>query len=153
MLVVDLDVHQGDGTATMFTGNPSVVTVSVHCAANFPFRKAISDHDFPVAEGTGDEAFLDVVDEALDVGLSFRPDLVLFQAGVDGLEVDALGRLSLTRVGMQRRNQKVFDACFSARIPCVVFMGGGYAKPIDATVDAFEDLFVQAARAHRRQIL
>ena len=153
VLVMDLDVHQGDGTATIFSENPAVVTVSVHCAANFPFRKATSDHDFPVPEGTGDEDFLAVVDEALQVGLRYRPDLLLFQAGVDGLEADALGRLSLTRRGMQQRNQKVFDACLAARIPCVVFMGGGYAKPIDATVDAFEDLFVQAAKAHRRQIL
>ena len=152
VLILDLDVHQGDGTATIFSDEPDVLTISVHCGANFPFRKSESDHDYPVAEGMGDEEYLEVVERALETGLNHHPDLVLFQAGVDGLKEDALGRLSLTRSGMRRRNQKVFDACESFGLPCVVFMGGGYSKPIDATVDAFEDLFVQAAEAHRRQI-
>ena len=149
IMILDLDVHQGDGTATILADDAFAQTISVHCAENFPLRKTQSDRDFAVPMGTGDEAYLEVVDEALAFGLAQAPDLVFFQAGVDGLSADALGRLELSQQGMWRRNQLVFDACLARRIPCVVFMGGGYSKPIDATVAAFEDLFVQAARAHK----
>lgn len=152
VLILDLDVHQGDGTATILADDPRTLTVSVHCAANFPFRKAESDRDFPVVAGSSDAECLPVVAEALEAGLAFNPDLVLFQAGVDGLESDALGRLNWSRRGMQRRNRLVFDACRSRNLPCVVFMGGGYAKPIGPTIDAFEDLFLDAARTHEQRV-
>ena len=83
VLVLDLDVHQGDGTATILSGDTGVLTISVHCKENFPFTKAQSHHDLPVTAGSGDEDFLSVVDQAIAIGLDFQPDLVLFQAGVD----------------------------------------------------------------------
>ena len=148
--VLDLDVHQGDGTASIFADEPRVLTVSVHCATNFPFRKAVSDHDLVLEPGSGDDAYLEAAQQALDLCLGFEPDLLLFQAGVDGLEADALGKLSVSREGMQQRNASVFDAAAARTVPTVVFMGGGYANPIDATLDAFEDLFLAAADAHQR---
>ena len=148
--VLDLDVHQGDGTASIFADEPRVLTVSVHCATNFPFRKAVSDHDFVLEPGSGDDLYLEATQRSLERCLGFEPDLLLFQAGVDGLEADALGKLSVSREGMRQRNALVFDAAAASSMPTVVFMGGGYAKPIDATLEAFEDLFLAAADAHRR---
>tara|TARA_B100001057_G_C22848831_1_gene950130 strand:- start:1066 stop:1986 length:921 start_codon:yes stop_codon:yes gene_type:complete len=146
ILILDLDVHQGDGTAEIFTGDKRVFTVSLHAENNFPFRKKKSDLDIGFENGTGDEEYLKVLDGVLDDLSSENFDLVLFQAGVDGLESDALGLLTLSREGMRERNKKVFDWRRKIDRPLLVFMGGGYAKPIDDTVDAFCDLFVAAAK-------
>jgi acetoin utilization deacetylase AcuC-like enzyme len=143
--IVDLDVHQGDGTATILVDEPRACTISVHCSTNFPFRKSVSDHDLPVAPESGDEVYLATVREALDLCEAFEPDLILYQAGVDGLEADALGKLNVSREGMRQRNHLVFEAAEALEVPLVVFMGGGYAKPIDASLDAFYDLFTDAA--------
>ena len=143
--VVDLDVHQGDGTATILADEPRACTISVHCSTNFPFRKSVSDHDLPVAPESGDDVYLNTVREALDICEAFEPDLILYQAGVDGLEADALGKLNVSREGMRQRNHLVFETATSLGVPLVVFMGGGYAKPIDASLDAFYDLFTDAA--------
>ena len=137
--IVDLDVHQGDGTATMLADEPR--TISVHCSTNFPFRKSVSDHDLPVPPQSGDAVYLDTVRKALDLCEAFEPDLILYQAGVDGLEADALGKLNVSREGMRQRNHLVFETAEALGVPLVVFMGGGYAKPIDASLDAFYDLF------------
>ena len=110
-----------------------------------PFRKSVSDHDLPVAPESGDEVYLNTVREALDICEAFEPDLILYQAGVDGLEADALGKLKVSREGMRQRNHLVFETATSLGVPLVVFMGGGYAKPIDASLDAFYDLFTDAA--------
>ena len=146
--MLDLDVHQGDGTATILRGYEGVVTISVHCEGNFPFRKAESDHDFPLPIGTCDEGYLEAVEQALAIVSDFSPDILLFQAGVDGLEADALGKLSLSRKGMMARNQLVFSQ-LGGITPCVFFMGGGYSDPIEHTVDAFYDLFEVAARFNK----
>ena len=98
---------------------------------------------FPVAPGSGDEVYLSTVREALKTCTAFKHDLILYQAGVDGLEADALGKLNVSRDGMRQRNHLVFEA--ARDVPLVVFMGGGYAKPIDASLDAFFDLFSDAA--------
>ena len=143
--IVDLDVHQGDGTATMLADEPRACTISVHCSTNFPFRKSVSDHDLPVPPESGDAVYLDTVREALDLCEAFEPDLILYQAGVDGLEADALGKLNVSREGMRQRNHLVFETAEALGVPLVVFMGGGYAKPIDASLDAFYDLFTDAA--------
>jgi acetoin utilization deacetylase AcuC-like enzyme len=143
--IVDLDVHQGDGTATILADEPRACTISVHCSTNFPFRKSVSDHDLPVAPESGDEVYLDTVRKALDICEAFEPDLILYQAGVDGLEADALGKLNVSREGMRQRNRLVFEAAEALGVPLVVFMGGGYARPIDASLDAFYDLFTDAA--------
>lgn len=150
VLVLDLDVHQGDGTATILAGDAHVRTVSLHCEKNFPFRKSNSDWDIGLPQGTGDEAYHRVLDDVLTDAARYAPDLVLFQAGVDGLEADALGRLTLSREGMSRRNTRVFRMCQTRGTPCVVFMGGGYSDPIEPTLDAFEDLFSGAAQAHEQ---
>ena len=143
--VLDLDVHQGDGTATALEHVQEALTVSVHCDVNFPFRKSSSDHDLPIASQSGDIRYLEAVEEALDLCFEHQPELLLFQAGVDALAADALGKLNVTRTGMQQRNEIVFERAQRHNIPVVVFMGGGYAKPLDDTIDAFEDLFSQAA--------
>ncbi len=144
--VLDLDVHQGDGTATALQDMQEALTVSVHCDVNFPFRKSSSDHDLPIPSDSGDMLYLEAVEEALDLCFDHQPDLLLFQAGVDALETDALGKLNVSRLGMKRRNDMVFERARNLNVPVVVFMGGGYAKPLVHTIDAFEDLFTQAAR-------
>lgn len=151
VLIVDLDVHQGDGTAALFAEEPAVFTFSMHCEANYPFHKQRSDLDVPLPEGTGDEAYLEALDDALPRAFGHDPDLVLFQAGVDGLAADKLGRLSLSRAGMAARTERVLDAVDAAGVPCVVLMGGGYAEPIDPTVDALADTYLAAARRHARR--
>ncbi|WP_395445144.1 histone deacetylase [Caulobacter sp. UC70_42] len=131
-LVVDLDVHQGDGTARIFEGDPSVFTLSMHAEKNFPHRKATSDLDVELADGTGDVAYLEKLGEILPALLrSVRPDIVFFNAGVDPHADDKLGRLSLTDDGLGRREAYVLGACLSLEIPVVGVIGGGYDADID----------------------
>ncbi len=145
ILILDLDVHQGDGTAAILADVPEVTTCSIHGAKNFPFRKQVSDLDIGLPSSIGDTEYL----QALDIALQRYPleefDLLLYQAGVDPLEEDRLGKLSVSRDGLDRRNRWVFEEAREAAIPTVVFMGGGYAEPITPTVDAFTDLFLAAA--------
>ena len=145
ILILDLDVHQGDGTAKIFEGDERVFTVSLHGKNNFPFRKQTSDWDVEFENDTGDEEYLTVLDEVLSKLSNQAFDLVFFQAGVDALDSDALGLLNLSREGLGKRNQRVFAWREQMELPMVIFMGGGYAKPIDDTVDAFTDLFMEAA--------
>ena len=145
ILILDLDVHQGDGTAKIFEGDERVFTVSLHGKNNFPFRKQTSDWDVEFENDTGDEEYLTVLDEVLSKLCLQAFDLVFFQAGVDALDSDALGLLNLSREGLRKRNQRVFAWREQMELPMVIFMGGGYAKPIDDTVDAFTDLFLEAA--------
>ena len=145
VLILDLDVHQGDGTAAILAGHPDLFTCSIHCASNFPFRKQQSDLDVHLADDTDDRTYLSCLDRTLE---KIRPqdfDLILYQAGVDPLAEDALGKLALTREGLNRRNQRVLAYNRQHDIPIVIFMGGGYAQPIEASVDAFQDLFTTAA--------
>ena len=146
--ILDLDVHQGDGTATIFEDLESVLTISVHCSKNFPFRKTHSDFDLELEPGTEDEEYLEVVKKAIQITTNFNPDLILFQAGVDGLKSDALGKLNITREGMRKRNNLVFEMIKKESLPTVIFMGGGYSKPISNTIDAFYDLFTDASLAN-----
>ena len=143
--ILDLDVHQGDGTATILSNEARTRTISVHCSTNFPFRKSISDFDLPLEPKAGDELFMEKVREAVELCVDFQPELVLYQAGVDGLEQDHLGKLCVTREGMQERNQYVFEKMLQNRIPTVIFMGGGYSKPIEHSLDSFYDLFIDAS--------
>ena len=148
--ILDLDVHQGDGTATILSNEVRVRTISVHCSTNFPFRKSESDFDLPVEPKAGDELYMEKVREAVELCLDFQPELVLYQAGVDGLEQDHLGKLCVTRKGMQERNQYVFEKMLKNRIPTVIFMGGGYSKPIEHSLDSFYDLFIDASIWNKR---
>ncbi len=144
ILVLDLDVHQGDGTAEIFSGDDRVYTVSLHGQNNFPFRKKNSDFDYGFEDDTGDEEYLRVLDSILSRLESEQFDLLFFQAGVDGLASDALGLLNLSPRGMRERNRRVFEWRRKQDKPMLIFMGGGYAKPISETVDAFADLFLMA---------
>ena len=145
ILIIDLDVHQGDGTASIFYNDNSVFTFSVHCESNFPLKKMVSDLDVPLKKGTTDNEYLDILQQNL-VKLDQVPsDIIFFQAGVDILDSDDLGHLSLTRDGLIERNDMVFDFAKKRNSPLVVFMGGGYSKPIEHTVKSFVDLFEQCA--------
>ena len=148
--ILDLDVHQGDGTATILQNIDGALTISLHCQENFPFRKAVSDHDLELEANSSDEQFIQKVNQAIDIAIKFNPQLILYQAGVDGLATDALGKLDITREGMAERNKLVFEMAVKHSIPTVVFMGGGYSKPISHTIDAFCDLFTAAAEANNR---
>ncbi len=148
--ILDLDVHQGDGTATILQNIDGALTISLHCQENFPFRKAVSDYDLELEANSSDEQFLQKVNQAIDIAIKFNPQLILYQAGVDGLATDALGKLNISREGMGERNKLVFEMAVKHSIPTVVFMGGGYSKPISHTIDAFCDLFTAAAEANNR---
>jgi len=133
--VIDLDVHQGNGTARIFQGDDSVFTLSLHGDKNFPFRKEASDLDVGLPDGCADADYLAALDMALlQLDQRCKPDLVFFLAGADPFEGDRLGRLKLTPTGMQMRDQRVFDWCLSRRIPVVLLMAGGYGVRIEETV-------------------
>ena len=138
VLVFDVDVHQGDGTAAIFEDDPRVFTCSLHGERNFPSRKQRSDLDVPLPDGTGDDAYLAALEAALDEALErSRPDLVLYQGGVDVLEVDRLGRLSLSEEGAAERDRRALGRFRSAGLPVALTLGGGYADPIEASVRAY----------------
>jgi len=133
--VIDLDVHQGNGTARIFQEDETVFTLSLHGEKNFPFRKEASDLDVGLPDGTGDADYLAALDRALlELESGCKPQLVFFLAGADPHEGDRLGRLKLTFDGMQARDQRVFDWCLQRRIPLVLLMAGGYGSPIEATL-------------------
>jgi acetoin utilization deacetylase AcuC-like enzyme len=136
-LVVDLDVHQGNGTASLFACDPDVFTFSIHGERNFPFRKQRSSLDIGLPDGTGDDVYLDVLARHLPRVLeAARPELVYYQAGVDPLAEDSLGRLALTHDGLEARDTFVLEAARRAGAPVVVTLGGGYSRPLGATVRA-----------------
>ncbi len=147
VLVVDLDVHQGDGTAFIFADEPRVFTWSVHGAKNFPARRAESDLDVDLPDGTGDGAYLTVVAEHLPRLLrEVRPDLVFYNAGVDPHRDDKLGRLALTDDGLARRDRFVLETCRAAGAPVAGVIGGGYGPDIDALAHRHATLHREAAR-------
>lgn len=143
--VVDLDVHQGDGTAALFADDPDVLTLSFHGRNNFPFRKQTSKIDVAFADGTADDEYLAALDEHLPRVWDFRPDFVFYQSGVDGLREDKLGKLSLTHSGLEERDRRVMSAARSYGKPFVLLLGGGYADPIEATVRANANTYRMAA--------
>ena len=145
ILVIDLDVHQGDGTASIFSDNDSVFTFSMHCDANFPLKKASSDLDIPLSKGTGDNDYLKILYENLKILEKINADIIFFQAGVDTHIKDHLGHLSISREGLKQRNNLVLTFAKKRNLPVVVFMGGGYSNPINHSVDSFVDLFIQCA--------
>jgi acetoin utilization deacetylase AcuC-like enzyme len=127
VLIVDLDVHQGDGTAAICAGDDAIFTFSMHCGDNFPFRKQTGDRDIELPVGMGDDGYLAVLREALpDLLTGFRPDLVIYDGGVDPHRDDKLGKLALTDQGLYRRDRYVLDACVAAGIPVAGVIGGGY---------------------------
>lgn len=146
--VVDLDVHQGNGTHAVFAGDDSVFTLSLHGGKNYPFRKVSGRRDVELEDGTSDAEYLRRLEEALprvlDDGM---PDLVVYLAGADPLRGDRLGRLSMTHGGLKRRDELVFEWCRALGVPTTVTIAGGYAVNIDDTVEVHVNT-LRAARAH-----
>lgn len=142
ILIIDLDVHQGNGTAELFYNEPRVFTFSMHGDKNFPFRKEKSDLDIPLADDTGDEEFLNKLKDALSyVFTKHQPDFVFYLAGVDVLKTDKLGKLALSLSACKYRDQLVFEACMKHQVPVQVSMGGGYSEDIKIIVDAHCNTF------------
>ncbi len=135
ILIVDLDVHQGDGTAWIFQNEETVFTFSMHCEANFPGKKQTSDLDIPLPIGLDDDGYLQILAKHLpDLLTEVKPDLVLFDAGVDTHVSDRLGKLALTDWGIYRRERLVLSTCFAAGYPVASVIGGGYSKNIQELV-------------------
>jgi acetoin utilization deacetylase AcuC-like enzyme len=133
--VVDLDVHQGNGTASIFTSDASVFTLSIHGEKNFPFRKEASDLDVELPDGCTDAPYLQALEHALyALDDRFKPGLILFLAGADPFEGDRLGRLALSYDGLEARDRRVFDWAWQRRTPLAFCMAGGYGVKIDETV-------------------
>jgi acetoin utilization deacetylase AcuC-like enzyme len=144
--VIDLDVHQGDGTASIFEHDPAVLTVSLHGENNFPFRKQRSGIDVGLPDGTGDEEYLTRLRGVLPAIAEFRPEVLFYQSGVDGLAGDRLGRLKLTHQGLMERDRAVCAFARERGIPVAITLGGGYADPIARTAEAHANTFRTAAR-------
>lgn len=133
--IIDLDVHQGNGTASIFRNDASVFTLSMHGAKNFPFRKEASDLDVDLPDGCQDGDYLHALELALDeLERRFQPGLVLYLAGADPHEGDRLGRLKLSYDGLEARDRRVMDWCWQRRIPLAFAMGGGYGNELDTTL-------------------
>ncbi len=137
VLIVDLDVHQGNGTAEIFEHQPKVFTFSMHGANNFPYRKERSDLDIPLPDGMEDDAYLLLLKEALPKLIrEVKPDFIFYLAGVDVLLTDKLGKLALSKEACQQRDLFVLNLCHKTKIPVQVSMGGGYSPNIKDIVDA-----------------
>jgi acetoin utilization deacetylase AcuC-like enzyme len=135
ILIVDLDVHQGDGTAAIFKGDPSVFTFSMHCEINFPSKKQTSDLDVPLPEGMEDTDYLTTLSQYLpDLLSQIKPDLVLYDAGVDPHISDRLGKLALTNTGIFDRDLQVLNTCIAQGYPVACVIGGGYAEDLPSLV-------------------
>jgi acetoin utilization deacetylase AcuC-like enzyme len=146
VLVLDCDVHQGNGTAEIFAADETVFTMSIHGARNFPLRKQPGSLDVPLEDGTGDEEYLERLEEA--VAESFAragADLVLYIAGADPYEGDRLGRLRLTKPGLLARDRLVLDAARQAGVPTAIVCGGGYCTDLESIVDIHAATMLEAA--------
>ncbi len=150
VLIVDLDVHQGDGTAAIFQDEPRVFTFSMHCGINFPGTKQHSDLDVALDEGLEDEDYLRTLDRYLpDLLSQFQPDLVLYDGGVDPHVEDLLGKLALTDRGLYCREMQVLTACVRGGYPVAYVIGGGYGADLGALVDRHALVFRAAAAVQR----
>lgn len=142
ILIIDLDVHQGNGTAEIFREEPRVFTFSMHGDKNFPFRKEQSDLDIPLADGTEDEEYLSILGRTLpELLIKHRPDFIFYLSGVDVLATDKLGKLSLSPEGCKERDRMVLQFCRDHRVPVQVSMGGGYSPDIRHIVNAHSNTF------------
>jgi len=136
VLILDCDVHQGNGTAVIFSNDPRVFTFSVHGQKNFPFHKEISDLDIALPDGSGDEAFLEAIRIGIPESVKLaQADLVIYIAGADPFVEDRLGRLSMTKAGLAERDMWVLEFCREHDLPVAIVMGGGYACRIEDVVD------------------
>lgn len=149
--IIDLDVHQGNGTASIFAHDDSVFTLSLHGEKNFPFRKASGDLDVGLADGTGDDAYLAALDAALaQLFARFVPRLLIYLAGADAHRDDRLGKLALSTAGLLARDQRVFDLAQAHGLPIALAMAGGYGRHLETTVEVHLNS-VRAAWQHARR--
>ncbi len=132
--IVDCDVHHGNGTAAIFAGDRSVLTLSLHQFNNYPSEKPPSTIDVHLRDGAGDDEYLDRLRGALGVAMSFGPDLIFYLAGADPYREDQLGGLSLTMDGLKQRDRTVFEAAFAQEVPVAVVLAGGYARQTEDTI-------------------
>lgn len=147
VLVIDCDVHQGNGTAALFRDDPTVFTFDVYGARNYPFEKVAPDLAIPLPDGTGDDGYLEALSHGVrDAFARAKPEIVFYVSGADPYEGDRLGRLALTRQGLAERDHVVFTACRAAGVPTVVTMAGGYAANIADTVEIHVNTVVTAVR-------
>jgi acetoin utilization deacetylase AcuC-like enzyme len=138
IVILDCDVHQGNGTASLFQDDPTVFTFSIHGARNFPLRKVPSDLDIDLPDDTGDESYLEALEQGVWESLQrAQADLAIYLAGADPYEGDRLGRLKLTKSGLSRRDDLVFAACSRLLLPVAVTLAGGYAQDVNDTVDIY----------------
>ena len=152
VLVVDTDVHQGNGTAAILAGDPSVFTFSIHGEKNFPFHKERSDLDVPLPDGADDEAYLGALRPGLERALQeSRPQLAIYLAGADPFADDRLGRLSITKAGLAERDRLVLEYCQERDVPVAVTMAGGYSENVGDIVDVHFASISRAARMARPQ--
>jgi len=149
--IIDLDVHQGNGTASIFKNDRSVFTLSLHGEKNFPFRKEDSDIDVALPDGCTDGDYLAALENALlELEGRFDPGVVLYLAGADPHEGDRLGRLKISYDGMQARDRRIFDWCFTHRLPCAFAMGGGYGSNIQTTLQVQANTYAVALEYWQR---
>ena len=142
ILIIDLDVHQGNGTAKIFEEQEAVFTFSIHGEHNYPFRKEKSDYDIGLRDGTTDQQYLSVLEEALaDIFSKVKPDFAFYLSGVDVLASDKFGKLNLSLQGCRRRDELVFSFLKQHQVPCTVAMGGGYSADIKIIVEAHCNTF------------
>lgn len=144
-LVVDCDVHQGNGTADLFKDDPQVFTFSIHGAKNFPFHKTTSDLDVPLEDGCEDAAYLELLDPALARIFDGDYDAVFYISGADPFEEDKYGRMKLTKAGLRERDRRVLSRCREAALPTVIVMGGGYARDVDDIAEIYAATIETAA--------
>jgi acetoin utilization deacetylase AcuC-like enzyme len=145
ILIIDLDVHQGNGTASIFANEQRVFTFSMHGRHNYPFRKEQSVLDLPLEDGIGDADYLRLLNESLQsISSRFQPDIVFYLSGVDVLQTDKFGKLKLTMEGCRLRDETVFQFCRHRGLPCVVAMGGGYSPDVRTIVEAHCNTFRSA---------
>jgi len=149
VVILDCDVHQGNGTAAVFASDPSVFTFSIHGEKNFPFRKEASDLDVALPDSSGDDVFLEALERGVVSALDqAQADLAIYIAGADPYENDRLGRLGVTKLGLALRDRMVFDLCYHTGIPAMVVLGGGYARQVEDTVDIhLQTIRIAAQRA------
>jgi acetoin utilization deacetylase AcuC-like enzyme len=147
VVIIDCDVHQGNGTAAIFAADPSVFTFSIHGRNNFPFHKEASDLDVELADGTADAEYLEALATGLDRAIpAARADLAIYVSGADPHERDRLGRLKVTRAGLLARDERVFDRCRRAGLPVAVVMAGGYNIDVAETVEVHLQTIAEARR-------
>lgn len=142
ILIIDLDVHQGNGTASIFENNPDVFTFSMHAGHNFPLQKEKSDLDIALPDGCTDEVYLEILADTLPQLLQkHQPDFLFFQSGTDILKTDKLGRLHISRAGCKERDKLVIETAYRNNLPLMVTMGGGYSPQINDIVEAHCNTF------------